>query len=814
MNKQFKNILYIFIIIFVGALIYVGVRRFSEADIIIDQENPSYTISHDSGFYDHSIRLKIKAENCRIYYTTDGSEPSDKSDSSILYTEPLNLIADTQEVCHHFRVRFYDEKNIRSKIYDFTYWLGTSIDERYSTHVVHISGDPVDLFSHESGIFVAGKLREDFLNEHPEIEEAKNTDPANYNLRGPESERAVNFQLFDSEGNLLTSQNCGLRITGNYSRGYFQKSFQLFARNRYDDYGKFHTTLFTDITSPIDGTIPTKNNRLVFRNSGNDFGKAFIRDTLVQELSMDAGFPMCTPYIPVTVYINNDYYGFYWMKEPFSNGQMEELYGAYNGIFEEVSINESAQLAFDSTETLSSDYQKIYDTFTTADLTDDATFNALCQKIDVDNYLLYYAIQLYIANKDWPFSNVRAYRYVANDNVYYENTLMDGKYRYYIFDTDFTLGFIDELPGFTVDEDNVAYVTYGDHSLFFKNLIKREDCKQKFISYACDIMNTSFFYANIEATMNELQKASAPELSYFAENVLFDAINVDMETINAIRNDILTFVQERPGYFYSFLQTNLAIGNSYLLNITGDNRIKTSVNSIASVLCNDMEGYTSSRNTNFPIVSVTNDNGQTINTFSGIYYADCALYLRAQVDEGHTFSHWDINGQIYTTPVLTLSSDELKELLIQTNMPAADGSIAQVNTLNVNIVQNDKNDSTPIISRIHSKDENDMVELYNPYEHDITLNNFYLSDDETNLKKTKLPNKILSSRESYFLYGEKNTAINALLAVKLGFNLRKEETLYLSDENGNILEEIWLPDMARVDTFYVRNPYTGKFIEQ
>jgi len=814
MKKHFKNILYIFIMILVGILIYIGVRRFSEPDIIIDPANPSYTISHAAGFYEHSIRLKIKAENCRIYYTTDGSEPSEQSDSSILYLAPINLSATAQESCHHFRVRFYDESNAASRVYDFTYWLGNSIEERYNTHVVHISGDPTDLYSHETGVFVEGKLREDFLKEHPEIEEAKNTDPANYNLRGPESERAVNFQLFDSEGTLLASQNCGLRITGNYSRGSIQKSFQLFARNRYDDYGKFHTTLFTDITAYTDGTIPDRNNRLVFRNSGNDFGKAFIRDTLIQELSMDAGFPMCTPYIPVTVYINNEYCGFYWMKEPFTNGQMEELCGPYNGVFDSVSINETFKMAFDTTEALSSDYQKIYDTFANADLTEDTTFEALCEKIDVDNYLLYYAIQLFIGNKDWPFNNVRAYRYVANDDIYYENTLMDGKYRYSLFDTDYGFGLVDDVPSFSVDEDNIASVIYNNHSPLFSGLMKRDDCKQKLVSYACDIMNTSFSYANIEATLNELSSESEQELSYFMDASLSDAMNIDMNTVNAARNDILSFAQVRSGYFYNFLQTNFSIGNSYVLNVTGDSRIKTSVNSIASVLCNDSDGYSLIRNNKYPILSVAKDEASATNTFSSIYYADCALYLEAQTDEGHIFSHWDINGHRYTSPTLTLSPDTLKELLIKTDISSPDGSVVQADTLNITVIQEDKDNSVPIIAQLHAKDENDMVQLYNPYDHDITLNGYYLSDDFANLKKAKLPNKKLVPGESYYLYGEKNTAINSLLASKLGFNLRKEETLYLSDEQGNIIEEIFIPDMARTDTFYVRNPYTGLFIEQ
>jgi len=812
MKKQFKNYIYIFILLCISLLLFIGVRGFSTPDITIDPLNPQYTISHGSGFYTHSIQVKLQAEHCKIYYTTDGTEPSIDSAQSLLYQGPITLDAGKQEQSHHLRIRFYEENGTVSKIYDFTYLLGHDIDKRFSTYVAHISGDPDELFGYENGIFVAGKLRDDYLAQHPEIEEAYNMDPANYNLRGIESERPVNFQLFDSTGTLLTSQNCGLRISGNFSRGKYQKSFQLFARKAYDEHGKFHLSLFPDIVSATDGTIHDRHNRLVFRNSGNDFGKAFIRDTLIQKLAMDAGLPMCTPHVPVAVYINNEYYGFYWIKEPFTEGQLEELYGPYNGSFEYVSINDCFVTATDTTEKLASDYQEIYDTYAGADLTVDATYEALCKRIDVDNYLLYYAIELFVANKDWPFNNMGVYRYLANDDVYYEDTLMDGRYRFLLFDTDYGFGLVDDVPGFAYDEDNVAVLIYNNHSPLFNSLMKRDDCRQKLVSYACDLMNTSFSYANIDATLSQLHSQREQELTYYVNHNLEPAISLTMETVNAEIDALRTFAQQRSGYLHGFLQTNFSIGNSYILNVSVDSRIKTSVNSIASVLCNDTEAYSVNRASKYSISSTTED-VPSIHTFSGIYYADCALSLKAQTDEGHEFSHFNINGQLFYEPEITLSPAEIKQLLIKTDFPGADGNITQADTLVITVEQTDKQKVHPVISQIHSKDENDMVELYNPSDHTISLNGYYLSDDVQNLKKTKIANKNLAPGESYFLYGEKNTVSRSIGIAKLGFNLRKEEILYLSDEKGTIIEQLTIPDMARVDTFYVRNPFTGVFRE-
>lgn len=796
MKKLTKTILFIICILLTGFSLVFLLNSYIGSPTVIDSAH-GYKISHGSGFYKHGIRLSLDAGHASIYYTTDGSEPSIDSASSVLYEKPISLKSDSEIQSHHLRIRIYEEDGFVSDAYDFTYFIGRSINNRYDTYVAHISGDPNELFGYENGIFVEGKLRDDFLAQNPDITEAYPMDPANYNLRGPESERAVNFQLFDAGGNLLTSQNCGLRIFGNFSRGKHQKSFQLFARNQYDSYGKFHTTLFPSITSYADGSMLSKNNRLVFRNSGNDFGKAFIRDTLFQQLGQDAGFPMCTPYVPAAVYINGEYYGFYWVKEPFNNGQMEELCGDYNGTFERVSINEFYKKAEDPTEPLASEYQQLYDTYAEADLTDNSIYQSLCQKIDINNYLQYYALELFIANKDWPYNNVRAYRYVANDGIYYENTLMDGKYRYLFFDTDYGFGLSDDVPGFQCEEDNIAVLLTNYQSPLFCNLMAREDCREIFVNYMCDLMNTAFSYRNIESTLAELVNSRGNELTHYLDSLSQVLPDLNTDTVTGATNELLLFAQNRHSYVYSFLQNDYAVFSPYILNITGDAHIQTSVNSIASIDYKQIPQYsTNSANS----------------LFSGIYYADCHLTLSAQADEGHEFEYWEINGQHYKEETLVLTPQLLSQLLSSDNM-SAQATNGQLPQLNITVVCRDKKDSHVVISNIRAKNENDEVTLYNPSEHEISLGGLYISDDSSNLKKTKIPNIVLEGGKSYILYGSKNALSRSLGSARLGFNLRKNETLYLSDENGNIIEQILIPDLARADTSYIRNPYTGAFRE-
>lgn len=735
----------------------------------------AFMISHESGFYSHSLRIRITpVRDAVIYYTTDGSEPSSTSSSSALYERPVSLKAGFQERSHSLRFRLYFDDGTSSKVYSYSYILGYFVRSRYDTYVVNILGDPDGLYSEENGIFT------------------------NYTLTGEASERPVHFQIFDKTGKLLASQNCGLRIFGNFSRGKAQKSFQLFARKDYDVYGKFHLSLFPSARREADGTISDRSNRLVFRNSGNDFGKAFLRDALFQQLADDYGFPLATPYVPATVYINGEYAGFYWIKEPFSGGQMEELYGTADGHFERVTLQEFYATAGEDGEEKSpvtEDYQSLYDTYAEADLTDEAVYRELCSRIDLDNYLSYYAMEIYIGNKDWPYNNVRAWRYLADDGVYTEGTVFDGRYRYLFFDTDYGFGLTDDVPGYACEEDNIAVLLNNYQSPLFCSLMAREDCREKFTTFVCDLMNGSFSSESVAETVQELTLLRDPELSFYVENHLPGI--ADMDTVNAETASILAFANARPGYMHTFLQRDYALFYPYFLHLEIPAGAGVSVNSITD----------------------------TGNGFSGIYYADNALTLKASSDEGHCFSYWLINGMPYTEKELTLSSDALKELL---GIPAQDmqdfippenfgtpGYAESENNprLEISLVVADRTDAVPVISRIRARGTDDLVEIANPSEHDVSLKGLYLSDTAENLKKTKLPGKVLAPGETIVFYGKKNRRIQNNSAAPLGFNLRKEEILYLSDESGTVLEEIPIPDMGREDSDYVRNAFTGKFYE-
>lgn len=85
--------------------------------------------------------------------------------------------------------------------------------------------------------------------------------------------------------------------------------------------------------SEKDGTLAQKHKRLILRSGGTDNGFSFIRSELAGALAADAGFPDVMHAVPVTVYINGDYRGIYWLENTYDAQYFENRYGEYDGEF-------------------------------------------------------------------------------------------------------------------------------------------------------------------------------------------------------------------------------------------------------------------------------------------------------------------------------------------------------------------------------------------------------------------------------------------------------------------------------------------------
>lgn len=500
----------------------------------------------EAGYFfseDTVIELSVasRKKDGYITYTLDGTEPTE---TTTLYTEPIVLVANNGDFPNAYSIRakvWYDDGTV-SDTCVHTYFVNTNISDRYTTVLFSVNGDPADLTDGPDGILYG----------------------ENYAQRGRASEREVYIEAISADGTLLFEQHAGVRVFGGTSREHAVKSLKLFARKEYEDgKGTFATTLFGSTT--IDGTEPiTKYDKLVLRNAGDDFQSAFLRDEMIQRLAGLAGFTAYEAVVPAVAYINGEYYGFYWLHESYCDKYFQYRNGKSDGEYVILEGSDSYKsVSGDDIEiTAAKEFNALYNKYAYADLTDDATYTALCELVDVENYMDYMALNMYVANYDWPQGNYRCFRYYAAEGEEYGTGEMDGRWRFLQHDADTGFGTYqstedagaarNDLEQVLGSKDNKRYAP------LLAALLQRGDCKQYFIDKMLEYMHGALSYDSVCTVLEQMCAERDTELTYYYQhlNTLKGEFEIYArpERTNLHLERIRSFAKQRPGYMTQYLE--------------------------------------------------------------------------------------------------------------------------------------------------------------------------------------------------------------------------------------------------------------------
>ena len=462
---------------------------------------PSVDFSHKSGIYPETFSLEMTSvDDGEIYYTTDGSDP-EVSESAILYTGPVTIterkgeknvvsavapleIGGTFNVVNEERngfeseiappsddqvdkctvIRAVTKKNdgTYGDSVQATYFLGTTEEHIQglaesceasgkSLAVMSISVNYDDFFDSKKGIYVKGdifeKALEEYVKEKKRIrdpETARSLD-ANYKQKGRDWEREAAITLFEATSDSMTpvlTQNCGIRIQGNYSRSDIQKGLRLYARTDYGE-NNFDYTVFGEEYTNVNGDIMDKYDTLVLRNGGNCAFTAKFNDTYWQSLveEMNCATQKSRPCV---VYLNGEYWGLYILQEDYTNDYMEDYYGVnkddvviYKGDAEALELGyklDEGDLPPGVTDETYY-FHELYDFFENhSDLESEEDYNEFIKLVDPQSVMDYFAVQSWIDNKwDWPGKNWSMWKTTTSDS----STYGDGRWRLMFYDIEF-----------------------------------------------------------------------------------------------------------------------------------------------------------------------------------------------------------------------------------------------------------------------------------------------------------------------------------------------------------------------------------------
>jgi len=540
-------------------------------------DNTTLTLSHNPGFYTQAFSLKFNYDNSyKVFYTTNGEEPTTKS--SKYTSDGVKLSATTattgsSDNINVIKVSLFTTSG--EKIGDTitaTYIINgsyNSFTDRYaSLAVISISCDNDALYNPQTGIF--------YHDVNKGIYEQ------NYMQRGRKWERECHVEMFETGGDLAFSVDAGLRIFGGTSRGLPQKSLRLIARKEYDkDNGKFKHTIFPERKDTY-GKVIDEYDSFILRSGGNDslFGSSlrntFFRDDLTGILAAGIDNVASMYSRTVAVYINGTYWGFYNLRDDTDTDFICEK---YNVPADDIGIvtygHENGNWFHDvdsGPESVLNDYHNMISTICSLDMTIDSNYNIACNILDIDNFIKYMLINMYINNRDWPQNNVRAWKYVGTNSQ--EGTYSDGKWRFIVKDTDYAWG-IYELIGQT--ENVTATETAHNHtvvsggggelSALLASLLKNQSFRQAFVNMACDIANKYFSPETITPILDSFIKSIEQEYYFMATQTWYGS-SISQADYNTWKSQnmqtLYTYANDRPQVFLEFIRTAIMRGESII----------------------------------------------------------------------------------------------------------------------------------------------------------------------------------------------------------------------------------------------------------
>lgn len=532
----------------IAALLYSVTLAFSgcgKADIITDMEPVADTdvkavteaLENDgkhteivpdkpSGIYKKGeqpgeIKVSFDASLGEVRYTTNCATPDRDSKIAKEGVIPLSYDntgdgATTQTVIRC--AAFNSEGKRTTEVYTFVYTAAS--EDRFTMPVVSIVSDKRNFYSNETGILVPGKLRDEVTKHGNPAGWQPWYDNANYYGRGIEWERPVSLNVFDESGREVLWQNCGVRVSGGYTRVNTQKSLRLYARRDYTpDTGVFGYSFWPGLRGNHTGTPASFSDTVLLRGGSNNEGNAVFTTPCLLML-LDGTDLDCPAITPVVEFINGRYAGVVTQLEDFDEDFFLVNYGVekedlttMKGTVGELLVPAGWHVD-DGPESEETVFYEMLDFIGDNDMRDPENYSRACQMIDMQNFIEYIAFEMYVGNTDWPDNNMRAWRY--NKNGYDPSVtdgIHDGRWRFLTKDLDLSFGY----GSYGYDNDPYAFMRGRSHlrtKNMFSSLIKNEEFSDLFYTYMYTLAEAVMAPERCEHVFDLMQVYTGREIAY------------------------------------------------------------------------------------------------------------------------------------------------------------------------------------------------------------------------------------------------------------------------------------------------------------
>ena len=596
-------------------------------------------ISPSAGFYTGDQLVSITGIN--VKYTLDGTEPGFASDD---YIAPFTLSVSTIVKAKCFEADKLPSAMVTQSIF---------INEPTELPVVSISATPCDLFDLADSCLGAYDNIESFVNDNPQAK--------------------VVIEYFNADKSFAFAAETKFEAVGNYSIGEPQKGLQFTCDEDFNSPDNMEYPIYQKDKPEIE-----KYHSFRIRNTDNDAEATRMRDLVANRMAMPT-FVTAAANQNVAAFINGEYWGHYVSRERLDQYFCRDNFGcdpdSVDMIKTSFSLGGGGNYVVESGSDTA--FFAMHDYCLENDLSIPANYTVMLDKIDEQNWVDYYATEIYIANDDWMsfiLNNIRLFR-SSSPEIEWKFILWDLAYSQNVeFGTGASANTLENAL-----EDNNYYTD------MFTALLDNTVFHDYFINRFADLLNYYYTPDIIHALIDENTDEMIGEM---------DAQDDRWNTGNAtqVMNDIEVlkdFHDARPGFVRDDIE------NYFDLN--GQVDITLDVNPPGA-------GF----------VKISTIMPSTL-PWTGIYFDGVPVTISAIANPGFTFVNWSDNDFIDTLTNLSFTANVDFETTFTANFNGA-------------LIPN-----PIVISEIHYNSDStlnsgDWVELHNTSDIEIHLTDYRFSD--------------------------------------------------------------------------------------
>ena len=530
--------------------------------------------SADAGFYAEPVELELTAPDGyeTVYYTIDGSDPT-YSNTRREYTGAITLEDTTEKSFGRTYVtglRYVG--NIASNASEM---IGARIIKACAYNGEEYTGVYTNSYFISSemekfGVTVMSvTLEKDQMFGEPGFYHNFNGSSNDPNTRGK-----AFMEVFDKDGVRRGYSNVELAVSGHGSAGAGMRSMKVFYKgsdNTADGTeSKLNFDLFDGYARNSKDQNITDFSRLLLRNSGNDCGNSYIRDSFMQRVSRNM-YVNSMAYAPVLVFINGDFWGIYNARERYSGDYVQSHYGIdkdnvalIESDYSQVHTNQNAPCIVTSGLDDDADaFNDLVDFIRHNDMGSDDNYRYVLDRMDVDSLIDLFVCRIYFSSVDFPGNNIKAWRNRADNDP----SGADNRWHFVLLDLDMGISFYKDGMITTANSNYMGWVddmgTVASSVVHY--LLENNSFRMRFISRFYQVLNEVYVPSRMDEELDKI--VDERESIEYLQTLRWGA---SMDNYTTSIADMHQFIQDRNAYELQYLCSYFNVTEEYLMSISSN----------------------------------------------------------------------------------------------------------------------------------------------------------------------------------------------------------------------------------------------------